>query len=83
MPDAEATSAVKTVEVEGLGEVPARFGSQEALEEYAGALNNDQFKVFADLLRSRKWTKKELEERVQPIKPKVDILSTSGVSVED
>lgn len=58
-----------TQKVEGLGEVPRRFATQDALEAYAKGLNSEQFGILCNVLRDRRWTKEEFEKRVKPLRP--------------
>lgn len=58
-------------EVDGVSiEVPKRFGSQESLASYAGELDDKQFDVLLAVLKDRRWTTEEIDERVKPLRPK-------------
>jgi len=56
-------------------EIPKRFSNQAALEAFAAQLDDDQFVELYHALRSRKWTDAEITDRVQPLRPKLDLLN--------
>lgn len=62
-------AANDTIKVDGLGQVPKRFGSQASLATYAESLNDEQFGVLVGVLRDRRWTQAEIDERVAPMRP--------------
>lgn len=59
---------MKMVEREGLI-LPARFPSQKAIEVFVADLSDDQFISFCKVLRSRKWTDAEMEDRIYGLRP--------------
>lgn len=60
-----------TVEAHGLI-LPRRFASQTAVAAYVAELDDEQFTSFCKVLRDRRWTDAEMEERIYPLRPDLD-----------
>lgn len=56
--------------------IPKRFANQAALETFQAPLTDDEFMVLYYVLRERKWTNQEIKDRVQPLRPHLDLLAT-------
>lgn len=53
--------------------IPARFANQKALDAFAANLSDEEFLALCQVLRSRKWTTQEFTDRIQPMRPDLDL----------
>lgn len=56
-----------------LENIPARFANQKAIEAYQANLTNEEFMEFCSILKGRKWTPQEFTDRIQPLRPDLDL----------
>lgn len=54
-------------------EIPARFPNQKAIDVFSKDLSDDDFLVLCDTLKGRKWTPQEFRDRIQPMRPNLDL----------
>ena len=53
--------------------IPARFSNQKAIEVFSKDLSDENFLALCDVLKGRKWTTQEFKDRIQPMRPNLDL----------
>lgn len=65
--ETEAAKATEVVEYNGF-HFPKRISSQDVLDALVPEMKSDEYEAFEALLKERRWTGEELDERVRPLR---------------